>query len=169
MYPLNRMRSHRRHLRLDEMMKDADPHYFDFDVDDDVNCEISRLTRSTWRSPVDYSCRRSLPLHGDGGAGRGLLVGVTSASGISRHAWSLWKKCSTLRTMSRLRENQAFHHFLEFLFWRSVILLQSGDNWRKVTAIADALLDKKTLTGKECEGVARAIVDAPIEIKAEKV
>ena len=50
-------------------------------------------------------------------------------------------------------ENQAANHYLEYMFWRTVLLLRQPTTWEKVEAIAAPLSDKKTLTFDECDRI----------------
>ena len=49
--------------------------------------------------------------------------------------------------------NQAAYHYLESLFWRTVLLLRQPMWWEKVSAVANSLSEKRTLSFEECHGI----------------
>ena len=59
--------------------------------------------------------------------------------------------------------DRAAESYLEALFWRTVILLKRPLWWARVNAIADGLIEKRTLTATECDEIARSAVNEAYE------
>ena len=144
------------HVQPVSLFKDKlDPTLFDFLGTDEDNREFAGFTQlelEAWLSIYlagEAATYLETGERDDFGAGRQeQMVGDLEA--CIDLLWRLFE----LRDDPNAVENQLAHHYLEALFWRTVLLL-SRPVWHvMVPKIADALIERRTLTKAECEDVA---------------
>ena len=140
------------HVRL-EPIGPTDPSCFDFDHPDDVNEECAGFTQRSLEARL--SCKLA------GEAATWAKFGGRDEVGTGRGDWSGdFKDCMDyLESIFRVGDdveapgNKAADHYLDALFWRTVLFLMQPLWWENVKAIADALIERRTLNYQECQEI----------------
>lgn len=131
-----------------------DPSCFDFTHCDELNSEMAGFDQRVLEAKL------STLLAGE--AATYVETGERNDHGTGRESWSgdFDSSMGYLESIFGVGEdvespgNKAAFHYVETLFWRTVVLFQHP-GWReKIEAIAKALIEKRTLSFEECETVA---------------
>lgn len=131
-----------------------DPSCFNFAYDDELNSELAGFDQ--------HELEASLSILLAGEAATFLETDERDSLGTGRETWSgdFASSMCYLESIFGVGEdvespgNKAAFHYLETLFWRTVVMLQHPIWWNKINAIADALVEKRTLNFQECETIA---------------
>jgi len=140
------------HVRLEPIGR-SDPSCFDFDHADEVNEECAGFTQRA------LEARLSCNLAGE--AATWVKFEIRDEVGAGREGWcGDYKDCMDyLESIFRVGDeveapgNKAADHYLDALFWRTVLFLMQPLWWENVKAIADALIESRTLTYQECREI----------------
>lgn len=140
------------HVRLEPIGR-TDPSCFDFDLPDDVNKEGAGFTQRS------LEARLSCNLAGE--AATFVKFGIRDEVGAGRGDWrGDYKDCMDyLESIFRVGDdvksagNEAADHYLEALFWRTVLFLEQPPWLENVEAIVDALIERRTLNLQECRDI----------------
>ena len=130
-----------------------DPGNFSFDRCDELNTKLAGITQSELEARLIVSLAGEAATYIMEGRRDDILSGRDSWSGDFNDCMEFLERIFQCNEDPESPENQAANHYLEYLFWRTVLLLRQPASCEKVEAIAASLVDKKTLTFDECDRI----------------
>ncbi len=133
-----------------------EPGLFQFDFDDDLNRENAGLTQ------LELEARLCALLAGE--AATYIETGKRDSVGSGCDSWEgdfavcmgFIERIFLVNDDPKSAGNLAADHYLEALFWRTVCLLNNPIHKQQITVIAQALIEKRTLSAGQCQQVLRA-------------
>ena len=144
-----------------ELQREFDPGLFAFDTDDETNREMAGL------SQPELEARLCVFLAGE--AATYIKTGDRDNLGSGRNSWE-GDFAACMEFLTRVfpcgndpdaYPNLAAHHYLEALYWRTVYLLSLPSWAKRVSGIAQALIEKRTLSAEECRQAGLAAIKNP--------
>ncbi len=133
-----------------------DPSYFGFDKDDEWNREFAGFSQRELEARLSVILAGEAATFNESGRRDEFGSGRATWEGDFESGMSIIERIFSVGENPKDAGNQAAYHYLETLFWRTVMLLRCPILKEKVDLIAQALSDRRTLTADECREVAYA-------------
>ena len=141
------------HVSLFPPRSRLDPSVFDFLNDDELNMELSGFSQRELEAKLSILLAGEAATFIESGDRDDVGTGRENWSGDFESAMDYLERIFSVSDDVESPGNQAAYHYLESLFWRTVLLLRQPMWWEKVSAVANSLSEKRTLSFEECHGI----------------